>query len=181
MNKIKLSNRGKIIVASICFLLFILGIGIFGELNHKPSTNLPTTTISPSNNTPSSSNDTSNYEAKVNSIISRANSISNDVNTVSGQLANGAIDINTAISRLQNDKKRADNLISEIQSLNPPQNMQHVHSLLISAFQDFDNSISLEISGLQNSNVNQIQRSIDLTNSAVSKFNQAKNEANQLT
>ena len=187
MNNIKkLSRKGKIAIAGSCLLLVIIVIGILGVIlggtNNNPSTDLAIANSTTPNipNTPLS-NSTSDYTSKVNSITKNTNNILNESYTVLDGLASGSIDENTAISRLQNDKKHMDNSLSELQSLNPPQNMQHFHSLLVSALQDFDSALSLEIAGLKNGNVNDIQRSIDLTNSAVSKLNEAKKESNSLT
>ena len=155
-----------------------MAVGIYGITNNNPST---TQSVAPDTLPPttSSSNATSDYTTKVSSITKESNAILNDSYTVLDKLTTGEMDENTAISRLQNDKERMSGSLSEIQSLTPPQNLQHFHSLLVSAFQDLNQALSLEISGLKNSNANDIQSAADLTNSAVSKLNEAKKETNQ--
>lgn len=179
MNKIrKLSRKSKIAVAGFCLIIIVMAVGIYGITNNNPGT---TQSVAPDTlpHTTSSSNATSDYTTKVSSITKESNAILNDSYTVLDKLTTGEMDENTAISRLQNDKERMSESLSEIQSLNPPQNLQHFHSLLVSAFKDLNQSLSLEISGLKNSNANDIQSAADLTNSAVSKLNEAKKETNQ--
>jgi hypothetical protein len=179
VNKIrKLSRKSKIAVAGFCLIIIVMAVGIYGITNNNPGT---TQSVAPDTlpHTTSSSNATSDYTTKVSSITKESNAILNDSYTVLDKLTTGEMDENTAISRLQNDKERMSESLSEIQSLNPPQNLQHFHSLLVSAFKDLNQSLSLEISGLKNSNANDIQSAADLTNSAVSKLNEAKKETNQ--
>ena len=179
MNKIrKLSRKSKIAVAGFCLIIIVMAVGIYGITNNNPST---TQSVAPDTlpHTTSPSNATSDYTTKVSSITKESNAILNDSYTVLDKLTTGEMDENTAISRLQNDKERMSGSLSEIQSLTPPQNLQHFHSLLVSAFQDLNQALSLEISGLKNSNANDIQSAADLTNSAVSKLNEAKKETNQ--
>lgn len=185
MNKIKLSK--KIAIAGFCILIVVIAVGVFGITNHNQSTNPPlTTTTSPYTNTTapsttSSSNSTSDYNTKVSSISKNANSALNDAYSVIDKLTSGAIGTDAAISLLQKDKTAIDQSLSQMQALNPPQNMQHIHSLLVSSLQDLDNALSLQISGLKNNNADDIQRSMDLINSAISKMNQAKKERSNLT
>jgi len=123
----------------------------------------------------------SDYTTKVSKIGKNVNSALSDSYSIIDKLTTGSVDMSTAISRLQNDKGTIDQSLSQMQALNPPQNMQHVHSLLVSALQDMDNALSLQISGLKNNNANDIQRSADLINSANSKMTQAKKEINNQT
>ena len=180
MDKIKLSK--KIAIVGFCFLIIVVAVGVFGITNHNQGTNTPlTTTTSPYiNNTSPSSNSSSNsmsdYTTKVSKIGKNVNSALSDSYSIIDKLTTGSIDTETGISRLQNDKGIIDQSLSQMQALNPPQNMQHVHSLLVSALQDMDNALSLQISGLKNNNANDIQRSADLINSANSKMTQAKKE-----
>ncbi len=183
MNKIrKLSRSSKIAIAGFCLILIVMAVGIFGITNKNPGTTQSVATdTSQSTNGTSSANATSEYTTKVDSISKNANTVLNDSYTVIDKYANGAIDQDTAISRLKNDKNSLNNALAEIQSLTPPQNLERFHSLLISGFQDLNQALSLEISGLQNSNANDIQSAADLTDSAISKFKQAKQETNQTT
>lgn len=181
MNKIrKLSRNGKIAVAGLCVVILIMAVGIYGITSYNQGTteSVATDTQSPTNGT-SSAKATSDYTAKVDSISKNANNALNDSYTVLNNYASGAIDQDTAVSRLQKDKASLNNAITEIQSLTPPQNMQNFHNLLTSGFQDLNQALSLEISGLQNSNANDLQSAADLTDSAISKFKQAKKETNQ--
>jgi len=185
VNKIKLSK--KIAVACFCLLIVVIAVGVFGITNHNQGTNSPLTTgtshytnISSPSST-STSNSTSDYNAKVRDISKNINIALSDSYTTIDKLTSGAIDTETAISHLQNDKETMDQSLSKMQALNPPQNMQHVHSLLVSALQDLDNALSLQISGLKNNDANDIQSSMDLINSAKSKMEQAKKEHNNLT
>lgn len=181
VNKIrKLSRNGKIAVAGFCLVIIVIAVGIYGITNHNPSTteSVATGTVSQTNSA-SSANATSDYNTKIDSITKNANNILNDSYTTLQNYAYGSIDQDTAVSRLQNDKANLNDALTEIQSLTPPQNLQHFHSLLISAFQDLNKALSLEISGVQNSNMNDIQSAGDLTNNAISKLKEAQKETNQ--
>ncbi|MGB9978310.1 hypothetical protein [Methanobacterium sp.] len=181
MNKIrKLSKNGKIAIAGFCIVVLVMAIGIYGITNYNPSTteSVATDTVPQTNGT-SSAKATPGYTTKIDSISKNANTVLNDSYTTLQKYADGAIDQDTAISRLQNNKASLNNALTEIQSLTPPQNLQHFHSLLISAFQDLNKALTLEISGVQNSNMNDIQSAADLTDSAISKLKQAKQETNQ--
>jgi hypothetical protein len=181
VNKIrKLSRNGKIAIAGFFIIVIVMAVGIYGITNYNPSTTQSVATdTQPQTNGTSSAKATSDYTTKVDSISKNANVVLNDSYTVLEKYANGAIDQNTAISRLQKDKASLNSALTEIQSLNPPQNLQNFHNLLISGFQDLNQALSLEISGLQNNNANDIQNAADLTDSAISKFKQAKQETNQ--
>ena len=183
MNKIrKLSRNSKIAIAGFCIIVVVMAVGIYGITNYNPSTTESVATdTAPQTNGTSSAKATSDYATKVNSISKNANNIINDSYTVLEKYANGAIDQNTAVARLQKDKTNLNNAISEIQSLTPPQNLQSFHNLLISGFQDLNQALTLEISGLQNNNANDLQSAGDLTDSAISKFKQAQQQTNQTT
>ncbi|HEX3012990.1 MAG TPA: hypothetical protein VHO92_01790 [Methanobacterium sp.] len=181
MNKIKkLSRKAKIALAGFCIIVIVMAVGIFGLTNQNPGTtqSVATDTVSPTTGT-SSPNVTAGYTTKVDSIIESTKTDLNDSYTVLQNYANGEIDVNTAISHLQKDKTSLNNAIAEIQSLTPPQNLQNYHNLLVSAFQDLNQALSLEISGVQNNDMNDIQSAADLTNNAVSKIKEAKKERNQ--
>ncbi len=180
MNKIrKLSRNGKIAIAGFCIIVVVMAVGIYGITNYNPSTTESVATdTTPQTNGTSSAKATSDYNTKVNSISKNANDILNDSYTVLENYANGAIDQNTAVARLQKDKTSLNNAITEIQSLTPPQNLQSFHNLLISGFKDLNQALTLEISGLQNNNANDLQSAGDLTDSAISKFKQAQQQAN---
>ncbi|MEN6290867.1 MAG: hypothetical protein ABFC34_12630 [Methanobacterium sp.] len=181
MNKIrKLGRNGKIAIASLCIIVLVMAIGIYGITNNNPSTTQSVATdTQPQTNGTSSAKATSDYTTKVDSISKNANNALNDSYTILEKYANGAIDQDDAVSRLQKDKASLNNALTEIQSLTPPQNLQNFHNLLISGFQDLNQALTLEINGLQNNNANDLQSAADLTDSAISKFKQAKQETNQ--
>ena len=155
-----------------------MAVGIYGIISNNPNTSQSVAT-QPQKNGTSSAQATSDYTTRVDSISKNANNVLNDSYTVLDKYANGAIDQDTAVSRLQKDKNSMNNALTEIQSLNPPQNLQTFHNLVVSGFQDLNHALSLEISGLQNNDANDIQSAADLTDSAISKFKQAKQETNQ--
>ncbi len=177
MNKIKLR---KIAIAGLCIVILVIAIGIFGDSNNSPLKNNPLTTSTMNQTGSTSSNDpTSAYKSKVSAITKNSNAILNDSYNVLDGITKGTIDENTAVSRLQNDKKGMAKTLSEIQSLNPPQNMQQFHTLLVAGLQDLDKALALEITGIKNSNVDDLQRAVDLTSSAISKLNEAEKIYNQ--
>ena len=179
VNKIsKLSRNGKIAIASLCIVVVVMAVGIFAVTNHNSGTTQSVVPGTVPSNT-SSTNAASDYTSKVNSISNDVNSTLNDSYTVLEKYANGAIDESVAISRLQSDKEKMSQSLSEIQTLNPPQNMQTFHNLVVSAFKDLESALTLEVSGLKNSDPNDLQSAADLTDSAISKLNKAEQETNQ--
>ena len=180
MNKItKLGKNGKIAIAGLCIIVLVMAVGIYGISKSPSTTQSVATDTQPQTNGTSSAHATSDYTTKVKSISTNANDVLNDSYTTLQKYGNGAIDQDTAVSRLQKNKASLSNALTEIQSLTPPQKLQHFHSLLVSGFQDLNQALTLEISGIQNSNMNDIQSAADITDNAISKLKQAQQEINQ--
>ncbi len=155
-----------------------MAVGIYGIISNNPNITQYIGIQTQTNGT-SQAQATPDYTTKIDNISRNANTVLNDSYTVLEKYANGAIDQDTAISRLQKDKTSLNNALTEIQGLTPPQNLQTFHNLVVSGFQDLNQALSLEISGLQKNDANSIQSAADLIDSAISKFKQAEQETNK--
>lgn len=84
---------------------------------------------------------------------------------------------NTAIQHLQKDKTTMDNLLSQLQQLKPPSDMQKSYNYLLSAYQDYDNAVGMLLNGTKDVNGNEIQKSADLLNEGTKNLDKATDTA----
>ncbi|HML05462.1 MAG TPA: hypothetical protein VK426_06795 [Methanobacterium sp.] len=102
--------------------------------------------------------------------------ITNDLYTTLKNYDSGATDSVTAINKLQADKVIVDNSILQMQSITPPDELQHQYSLVLSAMQDLSKSLGLGIDGIKTNNFLEIHQTMSLKNYLTLKFNEATNE-----
>ena len=85
-------------------------------------------------------------------------------------------DKNTALTKLQSDKTTIDNLIPQVKSVNPPDELQHSNNLFLSSLQESIAAINLAIDGINSNDSNKIAQSLVLDDNATTQFDEASNE-----
>jgi hypothetical protein len=85
-------------------------------------------------------------------------------------------DKNTALNKLQSDKTTINELIPQVKSINPPDELQHSHSLFLSSLQESIAAINLAIDGINSNNSNKIAQARVLDDNATTQFDEASNE-----
>jgi len=112
--------------------------------------------------------------------LENAQPITNDLYTSLKNYNSGATDSVTVINKLQADKTIVDLKISEMQSLNPPRELQHPYSSVLSAMQDLSMSLGLGIDGIKNDNFPEIYQAMRSKNNLTVRFNEATDEVSKL-
>jgi len=106
--------------------------------------------------------------------------IVNDLYTSLKKYNSGATDSVTVINKLQADKTIVDNKISEMQSLNPPDELQHPYKSVLSSLQDLSASLGLGIDGVKNNNFPGIYQAMRSKNNLTVRFNDATDEVSKI-
>lgn len=121
--------------------------------------------------------DQSDYGTQIQNINNQGAQVMKDVDNVSGSLENSTMTENTAIQHLQKDKTTMDNLLSQLQQLKPPSDMQKSYNYLLSAYQDYDNAVGMLLNGTKDVNGNEIQKAADLLNEGTKNLDKSTNTA----